>query len=246
MKRYFICYLFLMAFTACQERPALTVYCTANLKKPVEEIAAQYGKERGIEVRLQYGPTGTLLSQLQVAKRGDLIIVADDGSLEDARKKNLLHSSLALTEQHCVIAVKRGNPKNIHSIKHLMRPDVKLALPNPESASIGKITRQLLGAQWQKLEEKAVVMKPSVTEVAADVQLGAVDAAFVWDSTVPQFEGLEAVEVPELSRHLDHASAAVLSCSTQSESALEFARYLAAPEQGGIVFKKLGFKLAGE
>lgn len=246
MKQQYFVWLLLMALTACQERPSLTVYCTANLKKPVEEIAAQYEKERGVEVRLQYGPTGTLLSQLQVAKRGDLIIVADDGSLEDARRKNLLGKSLPLTEQHCVIAVKQGNPKNIRSIAHLLRPDVKLALPNPESASIGKITRQMLITQWQKLEEKAVVMKPSVTEVAADVQLGAADAAFVWDSTVPQFKGLEAVEVPELARHLDHASAAVLSCGTQHEAALEFARYLAAPDRGGVVFKKLGFKMANE
>lgn len=236
----------LLLLADCKEGPALTVYCTANLKKPVEEIAAQYGKERGIEVRLQYGPTGTLLSQLQVAKRGDLIIVADDGSLEDARRENLLQKSLPLTEQHCVIAVKQGNPKNIRTIAHLLRPDVKLALPNPESASIGKVARQLLITQWQKLEEKAAVMKPSVTEVAADVQLGAVDAAFVWDSTVPQFKGLEAVEVPELARHLDHASAAVLSCSSQNEAALEFARYLAAPDHGGVIFQKHGFKLASE
>lgn len=246
MKQLFLAWLLLMALTACKETPSLTVYCTANLKKPVEEIATQYEKEHGIEVRLQYGPTGTLLSQLQVAKRGDLIIVADDGSLEDARRKNLLGKSLPLTEQHGVIAVKQGNPKNIRTIAHLLCPDVKLALPNPESASIGKITRQMLITQWQKLEKKAVVMKPSVTEVAADVQLGAADAAFVWDSTVPQFKGLEAVEVPELARHLDHASAAILSCSTQHEAALEFARYLTAPDRGGLVFKKLGFKMANE
>ncbi len=246
MRRHFLSWLLLLELAACREKPALMVYCTANLKKPVEEIAAQYEKERGVNVRLQCGPTGTLLSQLQVAKRGDIIIVADDGSLEDARKKNLLGKSLPLTEQHCVIAVRQGNPKSIRSINDLMRPDVKLALPNPESASIGKITRQLLITQWQKLEEKAVVMKPSVTEVAADVQLGAVDAAFVWDSTVPQFKGLEAVEVPELSRHVNHASAAVLSCSTQSEAALEFVRYMAAPDHGGVIFKQLGFKIAGE
>ena len=58
---------------------SLTVFCAAGIKKPVEEIAAAYQKETGTEVRLQYGGTGTLLSQLKITKQGDLFIAADDG-----------------------------------------------------------------------------------------------------------------------------------------------------------------------
>ena len=67
-------------------KASLTVYCAAGLKKPVEAIAAAYREELGIQVNLQYGGTGTLLSQIEVAKRGDLFIAADDGSLADAGK----------------------------------------------------------------------------------------------------------------------------------------------------------------
>ena len=87
--------------------------------------------------------------------------------------------------------------------------------------------------------------KPSVTEIAADLSLGAVDAAIIWDSTVPQFKGLKVVEVSELSSREENASAALLAACTQPSAALRFVRYLGAPEKGGVVFQKHGFKPAG-
>ena len=84
-------------------------------------------------------------------------------------------------------------------------------------------------------------MKPTVTEIAADLSLGTVDAAIIWDSVVPQFK-LEIAPLPELAKHKEHATAAVLSSSQQPAAALRFARYLTAPEKGGAIFEKQGFK----
>ena len=234
-----------MPRTQGHAKPSLTVFCAAGLKKPVETIAQQYREELGIEVNLDYGGTGALLSRIQVAKKGDLFIAADDGSLADARRLKLITEVVPIVVQHPVVAVKKGNAKNIHALADLSRADVKLALANPESASISKVTRTLLGAQWDAIAAKAAVMKPTVTEIAADAQLGAVDAAILWDATVPQFKELETVELPELTKHRENASAGVLNFCTQPQEALKFARYLAAPDRGGKVFKAQNFELAG-
>ncbi len=223
----------------------LMVFCAAGLKKPVEVIAAQYEKETGVAVSIQYGGTGTLLSQLRVAKQGDLFLAADGGSLADAKKLEVIREVLALALQHPVIAVAKGNPKGITTLADLEKPEVRLALVVPEAASIGKVTKKLLDEKWETLAKKAVVMKTTVTEVAADTELGAVDAALVWDSTVPQFKKLDIVKVPELSNHEEKASAAVLASAVSSVEALKFARYLAAPDKGGAEFQKQGFKPAG-
>jgi len=224
--------------------PTLTVYCAAGLKKPVEAIAQQYQREEGVEVRLQYGGSGTLLSQLRVAKQGDIFIVADDGSLTDARKAEVITEVLPLAKQKPVIAVKPGNPKSIRFVADLMREDVKVALANPEAASISRVSKAVLGETWTKIAARAAVMKPTVMEIAADLSLGAVDAAIVWDSTAVQFK-LETIEVPELSARSENASACVLDFCTQPAAALRFGRYLAAPEKGGAIFKANGFKPAG-
>ena len=236
--------------------PALTVFCAAGLKQPVEAIAAKYRAEFGVEVRLQYGPTGALLSNLRVAKQGDLFIAADDGAVADARKFELIREVIPLVRQHPVIAVRAGNPKNIRTLADLLRDDVRLALTNPDAASISRVTKAALAENsliaggrpvvlWEQLAKQAVVMKPAVTEVAADLSLGTVDAAILWDATVPQFKGLAAVEVPELKDRVENASATVLAFTTQSVAALKFARYLAAPEKGGAIFQAQGFQLAG-
>lgn len=224
---------------------SLVVYCAAGLKKPVEAAAQAFEKDTGGKVSLQYGGTGTLLSQIKVAQQGDLFIAADDGSLEDAKKIDVIREVLAIALQHPVIAVKKGNPKAIKSLDDLTKTDVKFALANPDAASISKVCRTLLGEKWNALAAKAAVMKPTVTEVIADVTLGAVDAAIVWDSTVPQFKETEAIESPEISKHVEKASAAVLPFSKQASQALKFARYLSAPEKGGAIFEKHGFKPAG-
>lgn len=209
---------------------SLTVYCAAGLKKPIEALAKQFEAETGIPVSLQYGGTGTLLSQIQVAKQGDLFIAADDGSLADAQKLNIVLESLPIAVQRPVVAVKKGNPKAITSLANLQ--SARFALANPDAASISKVTRKLLGTQWEALAAAATVMKPTVSELASDVVIGAVDAAIVWDSTVPQFDGLETVELSELKDHRENASAAILTATTQSPLALQFARYLASPDKG--------------
>src|SRR5262245_38604579 len=58
----------------------LAVFCAASLKKSLETIAEQYRKDTGVEVRLQFGGSGTLLSGLRVAKQGDLYLPVDEGS----------------------------------------------------------------------------------------------------------------------------------------------------------------------
>jgi len=224
---------------------SLTVYCAAGLKPPVEAAAAQFQREFGCTVQLQFGGSGTLLSQLRVAKRGDLFIAADDATLANARKFEVIREVLPLARQYPVIAVRSGNPLQVRGVADLLRADVRVALANPEAASIGRAAQAILGAEWEALARHATVMKPAVTEIAGDLSLGTVDAAIVWNCTVAQFNGLEAVEVPQFCAHSETASVAVLASCTQAVTALRFARYLTAPEKGGPLFQQHGFTAAG-
>lgn len=218
----------------------LLVYCAAGLKNPSEKAAAEFQRLTGESVSYQFGGTATLLSQIHVAQMGDLFIAADQDSLEDARKLGVLREVLPLVVQHPVVAVKKGNPLNVRELKDLYREDVKVAIANPESASVGKRTRAVFASDWELFFKKVAVTKPTVAEIAADVSLGAVDAAIVWDSTVHQFENLEAVAIPELMAKKDIASVAVLSTAKDPAGALRFARFLAS-ELGNEIFKAGGF-----
>ena len=101
------------------------------------------------------------------------------------------------------------------------------------------------GDEWPKFTARVAVMKPTVTEIAADLSIGAVDAAILWDSLIGQFKDIEAVHVSELDAHAENASAAILPASTQASTALAFARYLSAPDKGGQHFSAAGTRPAG-
>lgn len=244
-----------LALTGCSRAPAppsLRVFCAANLKKPVEEAARRFREESGVEIQLQFGGSGTLVSQLRVAKQGDLFLASDSGSMEDARRFELVREILPVAKQHPVIAVAIGNPKKIARLEDLLRADLKVALANPEAASIGRITQALLSkiprdgkTFWDVLAAKVTVMKPTVTEIAADLSLGSVDAAITFDSTIAQFPKLQAVEVSPLREAGETAAAGILAFSREPTLALRFARYLNAPEKGGAIFKTNGFTPAG-
>src|SRR5262249_7391703 len=81
----------------------------------------------------------------------------------------------------------------------------------------------------------------TVSDVANDIKLTAVDAGFVWDTTVKQYPDLEMVLLPELKGLIAKVPVAVLRSSEHPTGALRFARYLAAPDKGLKHFRRFGF-----
>ena len=223
----------------------LVMYCAAGVKPPVEAAAKAYAEESfGRPVRLQYDGSGKLLAAIEVVDKGDLYLAADESYIEIGREKGLLAESIPVARMRPVIAVAAGNPQDIQTIDDLLRDDVRFVLCNPEAASIGKLTKSKLveSGQWEAVAAAATVYKPTVTEAAADVLLGAVDAAVLWDATVRQHsEKLEAVDVPILNAAEKNVTVAVLRSCRQPTEALRFARYLQAPEKGQPYFEHHGY-----
>jgi len=223
----------------------LVVYCAAGLKPPVEAICRAYEKDSGAPIQIQYGGSGTLLSNLRVSGRGDLFIAADQSYLDVGRSNGVVAEILPLGTMHAVIAVHRGNPKHIASLSDLFRPDIRLALANPDAAAVGKATRDLFQrrSQWSQLERRTRVFKPTVNDVANDVKLGEVDAGIVWDATVQLYPDLEAVELNELVSAQENVAVGVLSSSQSPTAALRLARYLTARDKGLPEFARAGYRV---
>ena len=223
----------------------LVVYCAAGLKPAVEAIVSDYQRERNVTVQLQYGGSGTLLNNLKVAHRGDLFLPGDVSFIQLGRSNGLLAEVLPLARMSAVIAVAKGNPKGILSVRDLVRDGVRVSLGNPDSVAIGTVARTALtrSGDWSALASRALVFKPTVNDVANDVKLGAVDAGIVWDVTLQQYPELEVVKIPELETARSEVAACILRSSAQPTEALRFARYLAARDRGLRRFREAGFEV---
>jgi len=225
---------------AAGEAKPLLMYCAAGIKMPVEAVAREYEKAYRVPVQLQFGGSGTLLSNLRVAKVGDLYLAADESYMKSARESGLLDETVPLARQRPVIAVAKGNPKNIRTLGDLQRSDVRVAMANPDAASIGRTVRDLLqkAGKWSELGKRVTVFKPTVNDVANDVKIGSVDAGIVWDATARQYPELAIVPVPLFDTATETISIGVLKSSTQPAAALRFARYLGARDKGLKAFAR--------
>ncbi|HLX63066.1 MAG TPA: substrate-binding domain-containing protein [Planctomycetota bacterium] len=219
----------------------LVVFCAPAIKVPAEAVAHEYEKLYKTKIQFQFQPSESLVGSAEISKLGDILLPADDSYNDQARAKNMIAESFPLVRMHAVIVVKKGNPLRIQALKDLSRADVKVALAG-DAAAVGKLTRQALEkiGVWEPLEKKAV-SKGTVSNVAADVTIGAVDAGIIWNSMLPQYGALEAVEDASVSRAAASVSASILRSSKNPTAALHFARFLAASDKGLMEFKKAGY-----
>jgi molybdate transport system substrate-binding protein len=227
-----------------KEEKTLLLFCAAGVKPVVEKVAKEYFKEYGVRVDIQYGGSGTLLSNLRIAKQGDLYLAADKSYIIEAIKFGLINETQPLAFITPVIAVPKGNPKGIKKIDDLFRSDVKVAIANPDAASIGRLTKKMFmeSEQWEALKNNITVFMPTVNEVANTVKLGSADVGIIWDATANQYEDIDIIRVPLFEAYMKNITVGVLSFSKQPTEALRFLRYLSAKNKGLHVFKDLGYK----
>lgn len=222
----------------------LVLYCAAGVHPPVAEVVKDYQDQRGVTVSVQYGGSGTLLSNLRVAQTGDLYLAADASYIQIAGARGLIAATIPLATQRPVIASAQGNPKRIQSVQDLLRQDVRVALGNPDAASIGKQTQMAMAKAglWDKLKQAVQargVFKPTVNDVANDIKIGTVDAGVIWDAVARQYPELEIVApLTEDPQFVMEITVAILHSSRQPTEARRFARYLSARDKGLEVFKR--------
>jgi molybdate transport system substrate-binding protein len=238
-----------LALAGCGERKVseskatLLMLCAAGMRAPVEQIAKQYGEEFGVEVQLQFGGSGTLLGNLEVAP-ADIFLAADASYMEIGRKKGLVAETIPVARMRAGFAVAKGNPKGLKVLADVKRSDVKVGVGTPEAASVGKFTHEILAKHGLAEGFQPAATFPTVNEIANAVKVGSVDVGLIWDAVARQYPELEFVSLPEFEAATQAVTVGIAAKSKQTTEALRFCRYLAARDIGLPVFEKLGFEIA--
>ena len=129
---------------------------------------------------------------------------------------------------------KPGLDLGISNCDEVLDKNISFVLCDP-LAGVGRKTKKMLvnSGHWEAIDAAKASSFPTVTEAALAVKENVgTQAAFVWDSTARQ-HGLQVLELPELKASKADISAAVASASEQPALALQFLRYLAAPQKVG-------------
>jgi molybdate transport system substrate-binding protein len=239
----------LASLTSCAERPKnpLLVYCAAGVKQPMDEIARQFEKERGIKVTLTYGGSGVLLTSIEMQKTGDIFVAGAISYMKMAEEKGFISDAKPVVVNEPVILVAPGNPKQISSLASLAGPGVRVSLADGKAAAIGKLAEEMLGAAglWEQVRKQAVTSsRMTVEEVALDVALGEADAALVWRPTTEKYasQGKAAIiEIEKEHLRVETVSIGVLTFSTSRAAAEEFISFVKA---SGKVWTRYGYRVS--
>lgn len=224
----------------------LTISAAASLQNSLTEIQKVYTqKYPGIKLTFNFGASGPLQQQIEQGAPADLFISAGKSQMDALEKKNLLvdKTRVNLLRNELVLITGTDN-KSITSIQDLTKPGVgKISIGTPGSVPAGKYAQESLQSLklWNTLQPKLVLAK-DVTQVLTYVEMGSVDAGFVYRSDAQGSNQAKVVAaIPDSTHKPIVYPAAVIAASQHKQAAEDFLKYLESP-QGQQIFTKYGFR----
>ena len=250
MKRLIIILVSILLFATggCARLPVktLSVFAGSASKPPLEEAAQAFEQESGIHVYTNYGGSGTMLSQMELSRSGDIYIPGSQDYMAKAEQKNLVDSTSVKKLAYLVpvIAVQHGNPLNIRSLADLARPGLKVGIGNPESVCLGLYAIEILDSNMllTAVGKNIIVNAESCEKTATLLSLKSVDAVIGWNVFHRwDPDNIDAVYLaPEQLPRLAYIPAAVSSFAADKASAEKFLDFLVSSE-GQEIFQKWGY-----
>ncbi|OGO31173.1 MAG: molybdate ABC transporter substrate-binding protein [Chloroflexi bacterium RBG_16_56_11] len=225
---------------------SLSAFCAASSQAAMEPAARAFAAETGIEVLLNTGSSGQLLSQLELSQEGDLYFPASPEYLAAATDSNIVSPDTAVRINYLIpaILVQEGNPRGIKTLSDLSRPGLELAICDPQTVPAGLYAYELLeyNRVLEQVGKNIITYSENNERLSGLVILKAVDAAIAWDiAAIQQPDKLDAVYFrPDQVPRLSYMSGAVTTFSHDRESARKFLDFLVS-ERGRAIFKEHGY-----
>ncbi|MEN6611386.1 MAG: molybdate ABC transporter substrate-binding protein [Methanoregulaceae archaeon] len=219
----------------------LIVYGGAGLKAPLDELGQMFYDKYGVTVQYVYGGAGTLVSQMNLTKKGDVFMPGSTVEFGNAKSQGLVNSSKLVAYHVPVIVVQKGNPKNITTLQDFTKSGVKVALGDVNATAIGKASAKM----FQKLnissavEKNVVTRTPTINELVIVMNTGQADAAVMTLDSV-NATTMDSITIPLSTNVILITPIGATTFTTQPDLASKFVDFVASDE-GKAVFKKHGF-----
>jgi molybdate transport system substrate-binding protein len=232
-------------------RGTLTVFAASSLTNAFNELAPTFQRAHPeLQVRLNFGASSALRSQIQLGAPADVFASADYEQLEPLRKAGLVSAPTTFARNRLTVVVPNENPAKLHSPRDLARPGLRL-VATAEAVPIGRYTQEALAKLARErgypadfvvqVNRNVVSREPNVRAVLAKVELGEADAAVVYESDARASTRVKAISIPEKANIIAEYPVAVLAGSANKPGAEALVRYLRS-RAGRAILKRHGFR----
>jgi molybdate transport system substrate-binding protein len=227
---------------------SISAFVGSASKPPMEEAAKIFREKTGIKVDLTFGGSGGVLSQMKLAKSGDLYIPGSPDYIAIAERDGVIEpgSDKIIAYLIPAIVVQSGNPKNIRSLSDMANPGFKIGIGNPESVCVGLYAIEILERNnlLEAVGKNIVTYASSCDNTASIVALKAVDAVMgwevfhAWDPKTMDAVFLKPEQIPRIA----YIPVSISKFCKDKESANKFMTFLISPE-GQKIFSKAGYNV---
>jgi molybdate transport system substrate-binding protein len=228
------------------------IFAGAASKPATEEVIRTYQGKEGGRILTTFGGSGFILSQMKLARKGDVYFPGSSDFMEKARKEGVVYAETEKIVAYVVpaINVQRGNPRQIRSLRDLLKPGLRLAIAEPTNVCVGTYAVEVVERNFNPQEKEIfrknlVTMVESCEKTANILSLKGVDAVLGWEvfeSWDP--ERIERVLLkPEEVPRIGYIPAAVARFAEDRGRAERFVKFLASPESQ-TVFRRHGYLMS--
>jgi len=245
-------FMILIAHQAHAAPDELLLFAGAASKPATEQAIRTFLEKTGVRVSVVFGGSGFVLSQMKLARRGDLYFPGSSDFMEVAKREGLVWSESEKIVVYLVSAinVQKGNPKGVRFLKDLTREGLRVAIANPEMVCVGTyaveiVEKNLTPEERANFRRNLVNYTESCEKTANVISLKAVDAVIGW--RVFQYWDPERIETiplkPEEIPRIGYIPIAISKFATAPSRAQAFIDFLLSPP-GKAIFEKYHYLMS--
>ena len=224
----------------------INVFAAASLTAAFGEIKTQYeAANPNVTITYNFAGSNTLATQITQGAPADVFASADTTNMDKVSSQ--ANTPQTFVKNKVVVIVPATNPGNIKTLHDLANPGVKIAVAGP-SVPVGNYTLEVLSKMGQSSEygpayESAVkanfvTQETSVSGVIQKVQLGEVDAGYVYVSDAyGAGDKVKSIDIPDQFNVVADYPIATVKDSKNLSTAESFVQFVLSPAGQAILTK---------
>ena len=236
---------------------SLRVFAASSLRGAFTEVAKVFEAENpGVAVKLDFGGSQRMRSQIEFGARGDIFASADSVHMDALVAADLVSGTPVdfASNSLVVLAMSQGR---VNAIADLAEPGVKVVLAN-SNVPVGAYTREVLenlsqdpiyglGSSFKDdVLANLASGEPNVNSAFQKVVLGVVDAGIVYETETllaleAETRNIHFISIPEAANVKANYPIAVLAEAAKPELADSFVKFVLS-DRGQTILRRHGFK----
>jgi molybdate transport system substrate-binding protein len=164
------------------DTPEIRLMAGAMLRPAIEETIKTFEQREGCRVTRVYNGCGILVAQMLAGQKPDAYFACDMSFMNQV--SDLFLDSSEISTNKLVIIVKKGNPHNIHSLKDLGQPNLKVGVGHEKQCALGALTKTALEAagRYNVVARNVKVQSPTGDMLVNQLLTGSLDAVIAYIS----------------------------------------------------------------